>query len=600
MRKPKNYLCRVKQPKKRKTKLIAAFDIETVGLGGEFIEGCISYEDKPGEHPLVSTSSSLFDTILCDPGYIYYAHNGGGYDFCYLIDHILRIRNACGSDGRVDPIRQGTSRIIGFKITIGKKRYDIRDSFAIIPTSLRKAADFFAPDLPKSDAINFEAGEVYNPNNPLHREYLYRDCDALIAVVKSYANKVRELFGTELGYTAGSTAMNAWQAYIPEGFVYWRLSKKNEEWARVAYYGGYVHPGYEIGPHGDVISIDLNAAYAASMRKGVPVGNPFGTYKYYPDMFGIYEVIAHVPHDIPFPIIPSRDSHGMLQWCSGTFRTRITSTEIEFAKQRGCSFDILEGLVWEKWEYPFDEFLNKCEKMELEGGVLKEIAKLQRNALYGRFGTKLEQESIVLSEREPGEHYAPVIDEQTGEPKWGLWTIRERCNPGYIQRAWAATITMHQRLKLFELMEGVGIEHFRYADTDSIKGDARAVEGLVSKGLVSVQPGYGHVKVDERYEWFECLGVKNYRGIKVDGSYVGKTKGIPKRFCTPELMEQASRLGISEKIYFRGMNAPMQLLLGKKKEVSMMRNRRIGSLVNSQSWRVHDGKIRPVHIVHLQ
>ena len=596
----------------------ATFDIETHGLGGEFLMAGVKLEDQD-EVIYFNTAAFLVEFMFKHKEYRYYAHNGARYDFVYLVPDILK--EVAQRQADCELIQQG-AKVIGFLIKLNKKTLDIRDSYPLLNSKLEKAATTYAPDLPKLvGAIDFEKGEVYDHENLEHRRYLERDCIALLSVIRAFEQRIYNLFGTPCGYTAGATAIHAWIAHIPEGHCYWRAQEEVELFIRKGYFGGYVFPGYCTGIHSDVTSIDFNGAYAWAMRQGVPCGTPIGTCHFHSEYPGIYLCIVHVPRDIDFPPIPSRDrATGMLVWLTGTFETTVTSLEIEYGKTKGITFEVVEGYYWRRLEHPFSQFLARCELLELAGGASKEAAKIMRNSLYGKFGTKIEQESLFLynpsAQPKIDGTWRPYHDE-TGQMHYGMGVKVEKPDARYIQPHWAAWITATQRIRLFQCFDAIGIERIRYADTDSIKADTLAILRLVDVGLVTLStaktgPGryYGSAKVDEKYQWFEVLGVKNYRGILADGTFVGKTKGIPKassdgyytcliagekkRITAQELYELAS-LGKLPEVHFISMNGIIQVMKHQV-EVSIERKRRIGRLEGSKSWKVTiQGLIRPYH-----
>lgn len=624
-------LFRYVQKGTRNKQKYAAFDIETNGLGGEFIMAGVKLEDRD-EVLYLGSASELVDFMFTHKEYRFYAHNGARYDFVYLVPDILRVVAQKKADCEL--IQQG-AKVIGFRIKLNKKTLDIRDSYPLLNTSLDRAARTYCPKLPKlTGSIDFEHGEIYDHNDPTHRAYLNRDCIALLATIRAFEIRILELFGTPCGYTAGSTAIHAWIAHIPEGHAYWRAREEVELFCRKGYFGGYVYPGFSIGVHSDVTSIDFNGAYAWAMRQGVPCGTPVATCRYLNDYPGIYLCVVTVPMDIAFPCIPSRNkSDGMLLWLTGTFETTITSMEIEYGKTKGITFKVVSGYYWPRVEYPFSEFLDRCERLELAGGAAKEAAKIMRNSLYGKFGTKLLQECLFLYD--PSDQ--PKIDgtwtpyheqsgENIGEMHEGVGIRFEKADARYIMPHWAAWITATQRLRLFKCFDVIGIEQVRYADTDSVKANTLAILRLVDVGAVTLStaetgPGsyYGSAKVDEKYHWFEVLGVKNYRGILtpesalekgLDHPFVGKTKGIPKaskdgyydvvlaghhcKITAEELYERASR-GEFPEVHFVSMNGIIQVMRHQV-AVSQKRKRRIGRLDNSKSWKVKPGGfIRPYH-----
>lgn len=575
-------------------------DIESIGLGGTFADACIVLENEVGKYHHFKNIRSMLEFMAYHCKYEYFFHNGSGYDFSYFIPDLFRLMEKHGA--KADLVRQGMNRVIGIQVKFawnGKKyAITIRDSLPLLNMSLEKAAKAFAPETQKLvGTIDWDKGETYDKHNPAHIAYLHRDCDSLLAVLTRFSILLEQTFHCSAGWTAGSTAIKAWKSCIPDGHVYWRNTSRIEAEIRQAYYGGYVYPGSDRHLHRNVTSVDINAAYAAAMRKGVPVGTPYETDVFEWEFHGIYHVIAHVPDDIPYPCIPSRDEHGSLLWATGDFYTTITIEEVMFGMERGCTFECLYGYVWRDLEYPFNEFLEKCEEMELaQGGMMKDLAKLLRNALYGKFGSKLHNTAITLSHDVPvDEGWRPVINEETGEMVVGLIEKEELNDADYVQPAWAVYITMWQRLTLFRLMEAVGVACVRYCDTDSVKADADAIDRMVRSGYAQVRTGYGHIKIDEEYLWFQCLGTKNYRGLKTSGDFVDKTKGIPHKALGP-LVHFLAAHEREVVVQFDSVNNILARIKNPDLPVSMRRHRTIGKADKSKSWQVKaDKSVRPVH-----
>lgn len=585
--------------------LIAACDLETDGLGGKLLDACVVLDGDPTYYHF-NDIGKLFQFFREHARYTFYFHNGAGYDFSYFAEEILDL-------GEREPIRtllvkQGQARVIGMKLVFPgkgnqKRTVTLKDSLPQLIMSLKKAAEYFAPEFPKLD-IGLAEGETYDPSNPEHVAYLHRDCDALLAVLKRYYSLIDDTFGVSPGWTAGSTAVHAWKAHIPEGIVYYRCQPQDEEEIRHGYYGGYCYPGHDILLHHDVVSIDINAAYAAAMRKGVPVArtpvrcSTPEEFEEFRHLYGVWEVIATIPKSIPFPIVPSRDRHGNMRWATGRFKTWITSQEIVYSEARGCRFDILRGYGYRNLEYPFNDFLQKCEYLELAlGGAVKQLIKTVRNAFYGKFGSKLEDSRLEIMRQFPDdEKYRPLINPETGEIVQYLVEFMEENNSNYVMPIWATYITMWERLFLFDLIEAVGPEHVFYCDTDSIKGDASAILSLLERGVVSCEPGYGNVKVDEQYEWFQCLGAKNYRGKLVTGEYIGKIKGIPKN-ALYALNHFLAAHGQTTQAMFSSVNGVLPRLKDETTPMVTRRARTLGNVDHSASWvKSKEGLLRPIHV----
>ena len=612
-------------PPKTKRPLYAACDIETGllpdgshGLGGEYLDGCIRLEDKPGMYYHFRSIGKMLEFFANHPQYEFYFHNGSGYDFSYFIPSIYKLIHK--KKATLSLCKQGKSRIIGLTLSFqnyGKsKKVVVKDSLPLLNMSLEKAAEFFAPDLPKlSGTIDWEH-EVYDKSNKDHIAYLHRDVDALLAIMVAFSKLTDETFGTAPGWTAGSSAVQAWKAHIPEGMVFYRCHREVESFLRNGYYGGYVFPGHDTKVKRKIKSIDVNAMYARAMRKGVSVGVPSHDVEFQRNRPGMWRVIAHAPKNLAFPIIPSRDKNGFLKWegAGSVFPTTVTRDEIVFAEKRGYTFEVIEGYWFYETAFPFDEFLEKCEQLELTvGGALKELAKLFRNALYGKFGTGLENDSLELRYDCPVDaNYVPLVDEETGLEVPGIMVHTEENTSDYVMPMWAAEITSHARMFLFELIEAVGIEHVHYCDTDSVKGDAEAVDAMLATGFVQVKPGYGNVKIDEEYEWFQCLGTKNYRAKLTPACfqaildkcpeakreklspYIGKVKGIPKASLTI-LQHFLASQGYETSVSFSSVNNILARLKDPSLPISTGRHRRLGGIEHSKSWKVTpDGRIKAV------
>lgn len=607
-------------PKKKARALYAACDLETGllangarGLGGEFLDACVVCEDRPGKYYHFSGPGKLLEFFARNPQYEYYFHNGSGYDFSYFIPALFKLIDRHKAD--VSLCKQGKSRIIGMTIKFknyGKsKQVIVKDSLPLLNMSLDKATSFFAPELPKlSGTIDWEH-EVYDKHNVEHIQYLHRDCDGLLAVLIRFASLMDETFGVAPGWTAGSTAIKAWKAHIPENEVYYRNHREVEMFVREGYYGGYVFPGQDRQVNPDVKSIDFNAHFAGIMRKGVAIGAPSHDVEFQPDRRGMWRVICTVPQNDPFPVIPSRDEHGMLQWLGpgSVFTTTVTTDEINYAKTKGYQFEVLEGYWYYREAFPFQEFLSLCEGLELTiGGALKELAKLLRNALYGKFGSSLFNESLELRYDCPSDAgYRPLIDEETGREVAGVVEHAEENDSNYIMPMWAAEITAGARLKLFAVMDAVGAEHVRYCDTDSVKADAEAIDRIIEEGIVVVKPGYGNVKVDDEYDWFQALGTKNYRAklsarVYAEACaknpkasrYVGKVKGIPKQALTilHHFLAAHDQDSIVE---FNSVNNVLARIKNPDIPISQVRHRKLGGLDHSASWQIDkDGRIHAV------
>lgn len=593
------------RPRDLKLPPLCAFDYETDGLGGEFIIG--AYVTNDGQTELFYNLTDCFAYMLLHPEYRFLAHNASGYEFAYLYPLIVQFFETDPSIS-IKPILQGESRVIEIVIYKDDKKFlDIRDTLCLFDMTLEATAKAFCPDFPKlkEEGPDFASGEKFDPTNPGHIKYVIRDCEVIIAAYTRFAEQQKEVFGSPLGLTAGSTAMRAFMTTIPEGHAYYRANRKQEAFFRHTYYGGLVLPGHEIGDWGKVGGVDVNAAYAFQMGKNLfPVGTACYVDEYVPDYPGFYYVRASVPPSVfsncGFNPLPKRGKTGVT-YPTGDFTTHITHVEYEFALECGCEIEVLEGYVFFRQEPVFKGFVEKCQQMELaENGRFKPTIKKNRNCCYGKFGTKPFHTVLLYSHTTLMDGPIPVINTETGEEIPYLYTGLEETDSPYIMPHWASLVTAYQRIYMMSIVKEAyarGANNV-YVDTDSLKLDYVVMLDLVEKGVIAVGKNYGQFKVEEVCDHFIVLGPKCYGGITVSDNLqctwppLTKAKGIPKSKLTMGLYTDAIR-GIRKEVGFDSVKSVMNIIKTQSPVQPIRRKRRITDITNSNAWVVYEGRIYP-------
>jgi hypothetical protein len=177
-----------------------------------------------------------------DTEYCIYAHNGGRFDFFYLLNHIHH------------SLRIISGRIV--QAFMGK--HELRDSYAILPFPL---ADF---DKDSIDYEKFEAG-----TRERHRDeiisYLRKDCVSLYTLVTAFVDQ----FGDKL--TIGSAAMKQIKArhkFKTGGPEY------DAKWRERFYFGGRIQVFRAGITRGDIRIVDINSSYPHAMQSFL---HPIGT-----------------------------------------------------------------------------------------------------------------------------------------------------------------------------------------------------------------------------------------------------------------------------------------------------------------------------------
>lgn len=592
----------------------ATLDIETDGLRGALVYWTVTCEH--GATADGTSAESLWRLVLSHHSgrrdghggriagsghswreHVWWAHNGGSYDFLYLLPP-ARVDVAARAV-TVTPITRADA-VIGWRVTASKHRTDLRDSYALLPAPLAALAEQLAPELPKLPAPFDADGRGFDPTIPAHRAYAARDSAALLAVLVRFRAILADHYGVLPSWSAASTALRAWRGLIPSGIEHGHPPPPAAALARRAYYGGMV-PIRSTAWHTDLVTIDVNSMYPAVMRDGVPAGDCFPVRSYVPGKPGYYWVSVTVPRDAPWTAIPYRDPIGAIAWPTGRFSTAISSIELAWALDHGLRVDVLDGWCWSRLDDVFGAFVERYAALRAMGGAFSAAAKVVGNGLYGKFGSRPVHDDWRLSAERPGPDWWPpahdLADDTEVERYRGLWVRRDQpLTADYLMPHWAAWITAGARLALTRIAEAVGYERIVYGDTDSLTFPAvdldRLPTGLIGSGL-------GQAKVEHRWFLFRAHAPKVYEGLLADampvppatgfapGQWLRKAKGIPRR-----LVDDAYATGC---VGWDSPNGSLQVLQGSS--LLTPRTRALSSIAGSVAWReADDGTVRPVHL----
>ena len=175
---------------------------------------------------------------------IVYAHNGGKFDWFFLLDELMPWQPLMVINGRLA------------KFTIGKAEF--RDSFNIMPMSLATVQKT------EIDYDKFEA-DVREQHMPEIREYLRDDCVYLHGMLTAFIAE----FGLHL--TQAGASVKAWERIADVKAP--NTSKEFYDELAPYYYGGRVQCFYS-GEYKDRFKIvDINSAYPFAMMSEHPSGD---------------------------------------------------------------------------------------------------------------------------------------------------------------------------------------------------------------------------------------------------------------------------------------------------------------------------------------
>lgn len=389
-----------------------------------------------------------------DEELIIYAHNGGKFDFYFLLEWLG------------NPIKIINGRIVSAKI--GK--HTLRDSYAILPMPLAGYA---------KNTIDYAYFEE-ETRNGFKREildYLHSDCKYLFDLCTAFVHR----FGPRL--TIGGTAMRELKKFHPIE----ELGENHDKLFRQFYFGGRVQC-FEGGVlNGNFNVYDVNSMYPSVMRN---CDHPSGSdYRYIcsnlrMDSISEASFIRCIADCADFPF---RTKEG-LDYGHGKREYFITGHEYRMAVMCGSlrAFKLIEAyepVNTQRFENFVDAFVADKILAEEKGDKIgRTFAKLILNSAYGKFAqnpTNFSDWHIRYRGEPPPE---PLYAETECEEGWRIYAdygeidIWTKPSPSlaYSDVATGASITGAARAVL---MHAIHLsERPIYCDTDSIICESANIE----------------------------------------------------------------------------------------------------------------------------
>lgn len=426
------------------------------------------------------------------PPMIIYAHNGGKFDFHFLIGEF-----------------RGNIRIINRRIVKAQLRqHEFRDSYSILPVPLAKF---------NKDVIDYDLFEraVRNKHKKIILKYLDNDCIYLWDAIQLFVEEFKSPRGIKL--TMASAAMSA----IKQFHSFDIFTETDDALIRPYYFGGR-NQCFKTGIiEGDYTIYDVNSMYPYAMKAFEhPIGVPsdFGGTRITKKTF-----FAKV-EGINYGALPARQADGSLNFTTekGIFYTTIH--ELIAAENTG-TFKInrvIETVDFDKtgnFEMFVDHFYNKrLEAVAAEGpqGPHVTLYKLIMNGGYGKFAQnpdKFMDYIITCDEIPEGENWLPADEIYD----WIIWEKPSETIYGnsYYNVATGASITGASRAML---LEGIhkSVDPL-YCDTDSLI--CRSLDMPVGSQL-------GEWKLEGKGNLIAITGKKSYCVMQDDVCIKKASKGV--------------------------------------------------------------------------
>jgi hypothetical protein len=379
---------------------------------------------------------------------IVYAHNGGKFDWFFILSHLEPF----------EPIQVINGRLAKFKIGMA----EFRDSYNILPMPLSAY---------KKDEIDygiFDAEQRAKPENMVKiRNYLRSDCVYLFELVSQFL----KTYGANL--TQASAAMKVWQKI--SGIKSPKTSSGFYDYFAPYYYGGRVECFKKGVIETPFSVIDINSAYPFAMMQSHPFGDNYDISDSLPNSRAYVQRSFITVRGISAGALPYRaDDNSLFFPIDNCMRTyRVTGWEFLAAIETKTltDWEILEVITFSD-SIKFDNYVNHFYeiKSHAEKGSPEYIfSKLFLNSLYGKFGANPEKYEEYMVVR-PQYIEAANVDGYDFCAELDKWALVSRPlaeeKQRYYNIAVAASVTGFVRAYLWRAIKQC--KGVIYCDTDSI------------------------------------------------------------------------------------------------------------------------------------
>lgn len=455
-------------------------------------------------------STEEFAEFISRQKAIIYAHNGGKFDWHFLLEYLEPESPVMVINGRISKVKLGDC--------------ELRDSYNILPMPLSAY---------KKDEIDYSIMRKENRNKPDNmkkiRQYLEMDCRYLYELVNGFISN----YGLHL--TQASAAMNIWSAMTEtdkpktDGHFYSIFCPY--------YYGGRVEC-FRLGEiHKPFKVADINSAYPFAMLHDHPWGTTPDISRSLPNSQSEIQRAFIRLTARSLGAFPYRGGDSLSFPNDGVIREfTITGWEFIAARDTGAlrDWEIIEVLTlpekisFGQYVNHFYELKNKSKGVDHQQYI---FAKLFLNSLYGKFAANPQeyQEFVIVEPR-----FIEVFGELNGYDyacDLGPWALMQKGLDEHKQRfynvATAASITGFVRAYLWRAI--CNAKGVIYCDTDS----------LVCEDVGDIELGRELGQWDLEAECTEgaIAGKKLYALKRRDGTYKVASKGV--RLSPGEIYEIA-------------------------------------------------------------
>lgn len=391
----------------------------------------------------------LIKSLRALPHCILYAHNGGKFDFHYLIEYAnpgtIVIRN-----GRI------------FQMQLGK--CILKDSFPLMPFALSEYQKT------KIDYAIFESDRRNIPHNAKQiREYLLDDCRYLLDLIKGF----KQVVGNK-----DTIASAAFSQMRKLNIKIWRGNEQHDALFRPYFFGGRVEAFKRGVFDGRFLYLDVNSAYSYAMQFQHPHGADYVSTRALPRLESLGPCFARIVATSR-GALPMRDDDGKLAFPFTMGEFYATGWEI-LSGLETRTLEIHKVIeCWQPQEFIcfkeyVDTFFALRQEAKNNGDEIKRLAyKYLLNSGYGKFAQNprdFKEYCLAVFGDNPGEEW----DWETDYGNICLWSKPTFDGRGFYDVATGASITGFQRANLWRAI--CKSSNVYYCDTDAIICEASEIE----------------------------------------------------------------------------------------------------------------------------
>lgn len=454
---------------------------------------------SPDHGQLYFTDTNEFIKFLAleiGENYRVYMHNGGKFDFHYLLHAVENWQKINMINGRIAKMHIGACELV--------------DSYCILPVGLSAY---------QKTEIDYNKFEKENREKHWQEicDYLADDCKFLFELVEGFIN--------ENGYslTIASAAIKKLQKI--EKIKIEDSGRNYYENMLPYYYGGRVECFNKGIISGDITYLDINSAYPFAMRHNHPWGNYIKSHQSNPILSGhnFYSFRAR-----SLGAFPWRDENNALQFPNdGEIRKfHVTGWEIIAAHELGLLKDcehLEQRIFFETKNYQnYVDYYYTIKSTSKKGSPENIYSKLFLNSAYGKFAANPAKytDTFLCKHDDIGKalaegfsihgeiHDRLIISKPNDPTEWRHYNI-----------AVGASITGFVRAYLFDAI--CSVENPLYCDTDSIiftgnhslplnENDlgAWSIEGVFNKGGIGGKKIYAFENTETGKKKHACKGLR--------------------------------------------------------------------------------------------